>query len=90
MICSMFLTLAKSEKPGYGISQNPRVSTKLEQIISEGVDEPEAEPANTREKKRTTRKDIWFWTLHGSGSKADAISSTCDVSVMASSNVKHW
>lgn len=39
-------TCPKREKPCNGVSQDPRVTAELEQVVGENVDKPEAEPAD--------------------------------------------
>lgn len=50
----MKLTSSKHEEPGDGVGQRPCVSTELEQVVREDVDEPEAEPAKQKEKNNRT------------------------------------
>lgn len=78
------------------------MSTELEQVIREGVDEPEAEPAN-KQKQDNEQSEMTSKLTFGSGhlhlhrcyhwlpvtcwskwNRANAISSTCAVPVMAS------
>lgn len=52
------LTLTKGKKSCDGVSQDPCVTTELEQVIGENVDQPKAVPAGEEVTKIFSSKDF--------------------------------